>query len=908
MSFKNIFNISFCDNPVSPMNHRRKKNTFFPRLPKTPTRAPEQTPDPKRHSIVITKKSGEALSKQLPPCLGRSEVCRCIPTVTVEARQEDLPLVEKTMARNYVKHEIQFQEDENRENPRIFARRLGNNAPASQETFNQRFSPSNHAAIHPSVNSGWSTFATPADKEKIDNERQINHSMQSGLKTLGMTSAISLAPPKPIDIQRTKELEEALKPYGIFETDEELNHRMEVLSKVNNLVKDWIRDVSTKKNMPPSVAEIVGGKIYTFGSYRLGVHTKGADIDTLCVAPRHVDRADFFTSFYELLKEQPEVTELRAVEEAYVPVIKMNFDGIELDMLFARLAFKEIPENQDLRDEALLKNLDQKCVRSLNGCRVTDEILHLVPNRENFRLALRAIKLWAKRHGIYSNALGYLGGVSWAMLVARTCQLYPNAVAATLVHKEWPNPVLLKPPDDSKLGFPVWDPRVNVADRFHLMPIITPAYPQQNSTFNVSLSTRHIMINEFKEGLAITDEIILGKAEWSKLFEAPNFFGRYKHFIVLIAGANSKEDHLEWYGLVESKIRLLVTSLERNPHIKVAHVNPECYSGLEFNPDAPNSLWFIGLLFDKVENLNVDLTFDIQSFTDNVHRQAVSIKRYKDGMRIEAKHVKRKQLSNYLPIHILNRHQHKKRENTDSRSSTPTNTPSCRLEVMKSSALGHSKSDSDLIRGYASRSSFLLVGNSPGSPVNSVPRPSSANGATNSVTCSELGSRKRVSDNESLLNAKKVRTELCDTINSGGGGGNNFDTDHLDETAREPHSTSEETTNTEQSIVTPVIITASDSSMSPFHEDSRDSPAPIPATAKNETSDTVSDGVTKSMTYPSSNILNNKVTLSEPHRIQTPSSVEKKISRLPTGELPDMSNPEPTSVNVVKNSIRLRLK
>lgn len=44
----------------------------------------------------------------------------------------------------------------------------------------------------------------------------------------------------------------------------------------------------------------------------------------------------------------------------------------------------------------LLKNLDQKCVRSLNGCRVTDEILRLVPNIENFRLALRTIKLWAK--------------------------------------------------------------------------------------------------------------------------------------------------------------------------------------------------------------------------------------------------------------------------------------------------------------------------------------------------------------------------------------------------------------------------------------------------------------------------------------------------------------------------------
>jgi len=49
------------------------------------------------------------------------------------------------------------------------------------------------------------------------------------------------------------------------------------------------------------------------------------------------------------------------------------------------------------------------------------------------------------------------------MLVARTCQLYPNAAAATLVHKfflvfsrwKWPNPVLLKHPDNVNLRFQV---------------------------------------------------------------------------------------------------------------------------------------------------------------------------------------------------------------------------------------------------------------------------------------------------------------------------------------------------------------------------------------------------------------------------------------------------------------------
>ena len=70
---------------------------------------------------------------------------------------------------------------------------------------------------------------------------------------------------------------------------------------------------------------------------------------------------------------------------------------LQMDLLFSRLALPNIPANLNLLDVTLLKNLDQKCVRSLNGCRVTDAILSLVPNQESFRLALRAIKLWAKR-------------------------------------------------------------------------------------------------------------------------------------------------------------------------------------------------------------------------------------------------------------------------------------------------------------------------------------------------------------------------------------------------------------------------------------------------------------------------------------------------------------------------------
>lgn len=230
-------------------------------------------------------------------------------------------------------------------------------------------------------------------------DQSTNRANQNGNapKNFGMTSAISTAKPKPEDIEATISLRKALEQFNVFESEPALNHRMAILAKLNAMVNTFIKDLSISQNVPVDTANRLGGVVHTFGSYRLGVHSPGADIDALCIAPRNVTREEFFTLFTELLKKQPEVTECRAIEEAFVPVVKMNFDGIEIDLLFARLALKEIPQDFDLGDDMLLKNLDQKCVRSLNGCRVTDEILRLVPNNKSYRLALRAIKLWAKR-------------------------------------------------------------------------------------------------------------------------------------------------------------------------------------------------------------------------------------------------------------------------------------------------------------------------------------------------------------------------------------------------------------------------------------------------------------------------------------------------------------------------------
>ena len=95
---------------------------------------------------------------------------------------------------------------------------------------------------------------------------------------------------------------ETIEPFGAFDTHDGLSHRIQVLTRLNELVKTFVKKVAVEKNIPAHLHDTLGGKIYTFGSYRLGVHTKNGDIDTLCVVPTHVTRTDFFTTFHEMLK------------------------------------------------------------------------------------------------------------------------------------------------------------------------------------------------------------------------------------------------------------------------------------------------------------------------------------------------------------------------------------------------------------------------------------------------------------------------------------------------------------------------------------------------------------------------------------------------------------------------------
>lgn len=134
-------------------------------------------------------------------------------------------------------------------------------------------------------------------------------------------------------------------------------------------------------------------------------------------------------TLFKILEAEEDVETIVAVPDAIVPEMKMVFNRVEVDLAFVSLEQDVIPQGLDVMQTSILRNLDDASVKSLNGVRVAAYLFHLVPHIENFKLVLRCIKLWSKVRGIYSNVLGFLGGMLMGSIFrnafhADTCGLY----------------------------------------------------------------------------------------------------------------------------------------------------------------------------------------------------------------------------------------------------------------------------------------------------------------------------------------------------------------------------------------------------------------------------------------------------------------------------------------------------
>jgi poly(A) polymerase len=421
-----------------------------------------------------------------------------------------------------------------------------------------------------------------------------------------MMDILSADPPSVYDVQCSESLRVFLAQQE--KTTQQQIQRELVISELSTLLQTW----------SPQEESI---HLVTFGSYRLGVNASSADIDALCVGVKSLKREDFFTGMMLLLKSHSKISKLVAVPNAFVPVIKMCLDGIDIDLIFANINTSRICPNLNLSDEKWLKDASPIDVRCLNGSRVTDKLFHLVPNHKNFREMILLLKFWAKQRGIHSNALGFLPGIAINILCARVCQLYPNAAPAYLVYKffhifgklwVWPNPVVLHNSQivsDKCLELQSWDPKLNFREKNDLMPVLTPAFPCTNSCYAVTKSGFRIIQSEFRRGLAImqsmygANRISSQSKIWNQLCAPSSFFQDYKVYITITVSAH-EQDFEVWQGVVVAKIRKLVMQLEHDYPSTQFQVFPSP------KKESSGSIYYIGVHSESKVKLEIARVVD----------------------------------------------------------------------------------------------------------------------------------------------------------------------------------------------------------------------------------------------------------------------------------------------------------
>ena len=382
-------------------------------------------------------------------------------------------------------------------------------------------------------------------------------------------------------------LQATLRKLGCYVNANE--NRFQALRELEGILNVWSTQLRNRELENDADAEIPGISLVSFGSYRLAVHNRSSDLDLIALCPPWCSREDFFDSLVGVLNERPTCRSVNPIPTAYTPVIKFLLCEVKIDLLFVRLnTTRKLLECQKLQaslgknrksrveyyiEDSDLIGLDEVEIRSINGARVSQRLLELVPSVDDFRMVLMAVKAWAKNCGVQSNVLGFLGGINWAILVAWICGnkqadfsepsklLYLFFV--TFAKWKWPDPVYIEPPRKEP-PFAVkkmqcWDPEETPRDELHLMPIITPAYPNMNSSYSVGIPQLRRMQDEmYRAAYALKESSF----DCSVIFQDCGFFQRHCNFLQVIMSAHNKEDLLLWGRLCETKLRILISALE----------------------------------------------------------------------------------------------------------------------------------------------------------------------------------------------------------------------------------------------------------------------------------------------------------------------------------------------------------
>ncbi|MFJ8623723.1 RNA repair domain-containing protein [Kitasatospora sp. NPDC093550] len=285
-------------------------------------------------------------------------------------------------------------------------------------------------------------------------------------------------------------------------------------------------------------ATLSEGAVHVVGSRRLGCQLDGADLDLVAALPGPADLAALRTRIAAAL---PDARHLREVRGARVPGLRMEADGLSVDLAVVFTGSLDPAQ-------AVARRAELGAAEAVALSAVTDAeaILTALGDRhDRFVRLARQVKAWARARGLDSAPFGQLPSLAWSVLAARTVldddgtdvdDLFPR-FTETWASRDWRQPVSLTG-DLTASHSPI--------------TILTPSSPVRSCTAQVSADTLDLLTEELYRAWELTAEL---DDPWPALLAAPPLHRRHAAWAVVTTGDES-------LGLVRGRLRTLLAALE----------------------------------------------------------------------------------------------------------------------------------------------------------------------------------------------------------------------------------------------------------------------------------------------------------------------------------------------------------
>ncbi len=174
-----------------------------------------------------------------------------------------------------------------------------------------------------------------------------------------------------------------------------------------------------------------------------------------------------------------------------------------------------------------------------------------------------------------------------------------------------------------------------------------------NSAYNVGVPQLRRLREELDRGDKIMNEIANSKATFDLLLKENDFFKDHVHYLHISIIASNEKDHRAWFGMCESRLRILIAGLESYttkayPFAKffTRRVNENLEASNNKSPGNEGEIetsFFVGLRFaDGVD------TVDLKSCAAEFVYLANSWVDRKEGMDLKIQHVLQTELPGFV--------------------------------------------------------------------------------------------------------------------------------------------------------------------------------------------------------------------------------------------------------------------